>query len=438
MRDEMIFNNDWEFIRLEFGTGLEDFYKAAEGKNAAERPEESAENIRDLGNLRKVKLPHDWLIYDTGNLYLDSTGWYRKSFELEKESGRRYLINFDGVYMDSTLYVNGKAAGTHHYGYSAFEYDITELLVNGVNELVMQVRHKSPNTRWYSGAGIFRDVVFKNVPETHIATDGVYVSAKKADGRWKVTADVEVVSDKGTVLLSDAALSITADVRLKLTEPSNVGTISKPCAEAEDFGIDDSSHGDNCSGCAHPCASRGTVRVSDVDVEKNRIEFYIDNPYVWDITSPNLYELKITLLNGGEAVDEKTTTFGLREIEYTADRGFFLNGRRVKIYGVCEHHDLGCLGSAFNIAAMRRKILILKEMGVNAIRTSHNMPARGLMELADEMGIMIDSEAFDMWRRAKTEFDYARFFDEDSESDIRAWVRRDRNHPSVIMWSIGN
>ena len=439
MRKEMLFNTGWEFIRLEFGTELEDFYKTVEGKTAAERPEETAENIRDLGTLRKVNLPHDWLIYDTEDLYLDSTGWYRKRFDLEKEPGRRYLINFDGVYMDSTLYVNGKAAGTHHYGYSAFEYDITNLLEDGVNELIMQVRHKSPNTRWYSGAGIFRDVFFKDVPETHIATDGVYVSARKENGRWKVTADVEIENAAAERRnIPAASLSLGADVRLKKTDPNNAGTISKSCVDAEGFVIDDSSHGDNCSACAHPCASRGTVRVSDVTIEGTRITFFIDNPFIWDITSPNLYELKITLLNGEEAIDETVTTFGLREIEYTTDKGFFLNGRHVKIYGVCEHHDNGCLGSAFSRSAMRRKILILKEMGVNAIRTSHNMPAKGLMELADEMGIMIDSEAFDMWRRPKTEFDYARFFDEDSEADIRSWIRRDRNHPSVIMWSIGN
>ncbi len=451
MRSETLFNEGWEFIRLEFGTELEDFYKAVRGVTSGECLNDTAGNADSQTSLRKVRLPHDWLIYDTGDLYRDSTGWYRKLFTLEKKSGRRYLLNFDGVYMDSTLYVNGKAAGTHHYGYSAFEYDITDLLANGENELVMQVRHKSPNTRWYSGAGIFRDVFFKDVPETHIATDGLYVSAKKKDGRWIVTADVEAVSgstaadaeaekrgSKADVLAGSANLSLAVDVRLLTPDPGDVGTISRPCPEAADYVPDDSSHGDDCSVCAHPCASRGSVRVSDVEIKGGHISFAIDNPFIWDITRPNLYELKVTLMNGDEPVDEMCTRFGLREIEYTADRGFFLNGRRVKIYGVCEHHDNGCLGSAFSKSAMRRKMLILKEMGVNAIRTSHNMPARGLMELADEMGIMIDSEAFDMWRRSKTEFDYARFFDEDAESDIRSWVRRDRNHPSVIMWSIGN
>ncbi len=429
MREEKLFNNDWTFVRLEFGTEMGDFRRALDEK--AEKP---------------VELPHDWLIYDTENLYLDSTGWYRKVFDLKKEAGRRYLINFDGVYMDSTVYVNGKEAGTHHYGYSAFEYDITELLVSGENEIIVQVRHKSPNTRWYSGAGIFRDVTFKDVPETHIAADGIYVSAKKENGRWIVTADVEIetacadsaeskVATKGA---DDGETEINVDVRLLENEPGNVGTIMKSCPEAEGFVIDDSSHGDNCSVCAHPCASRGTVRVSDVVKEGRRIRFAIDNPYVWDIESPNRYEINVTLVRNGEAIDTAKSIFGLKEAIFTTDRGLILNGRRVKIQGVCEHHDLGCLGAAFNKDAMHRKMLILKEMGVNAIRTSHNMPARGLMELADEMGIMIDSEAFDMWRHPKTEFDYARFFDTDAVDDVTSWVRRDRNHPSVIMWSIGN
>ncbi len=447
MRKEILFNDNWEFVRLGFGTELADFYEFAKGKTALPRAAETSDETRDGAVLRYVNIPHDWLIYDTRELYMDSTGWYRKRFALKKETGRRYLINFDGVYMDSTLYVNGKPAGTHHYGYSAFEYDITDLLADGDNELIMQIRHKSPNTRWYSGAGIFRDVTFKDVPQVHIATDGVYVSAKKTNGRWTVTANVEVtggeadMADRRTVPMSagsTGARSFTADIRLLTPGPGDAGTIGKPCPEAADYVPDDSSNGDNCAVCEHPCASRGSVRVSDFEIRENGFSFAIDNPFIWDITSPNLYELTVTLMCDGAAADEVSTRFGLREIEYTADRGFFLNGRRVKIYGVCEHHDLGCLGSAFDKSAMRRKILVLKQMGVNAIRTSHNMPARGLMELADEMGIMIDSEAFDMWRRSKTEFDYARFFDADCESDIRSWVRRDRNHPSVIMWSIGN
>ena len=169
-----------------------------------------------------------------------------------------------------------------------------------------------------------------------------------------------------------------------------------------------------------------------------RLKFIIPNAHIWDITSPDLYEIEIFALESGKCFDEYKSRFGLRTIKYTTDNGFFLNGRHVKINGVCEHHDLGLFGAAFNKDAMRRKFVTLKQMGVNAVRTSHNMPASELLELADEMGILIDAEGFDMWRRSKTEFDYARFFEENYEKDIKNWVRRDRNHPSVIMWSIGN
>ena len=414
MREERLFNRSWEFVKLAIGTEYSDMMAV---------PDE---------RWQKVTLPHDWLIYNTKDLYETSCGWYRKYIGITLEEDRRYLINFDGVYMNSTVYVNGTEAGTNRYGYSAFEYDITDLLTDGENMIAVQVRHESPNSRWYSGAGIFRDVYFKNVPKTHIATDGVYVSPKKINGRWVVIADTEITGNP------TETMGLNYSIRLCKTNPGCAGTIMKPAAEARDFIVDDSSHGDNCAACGHPCASRGTVRVSDFEMNGASATFVIDNPYVWDITNPNLYELHVSLMDGDEEVDSADVRFGLREIEYTADNGFKLNGRRVKIQGVCEHHDLGCLGAAFSKDAMRRKMLILKDMGVNAIRTSHNMPAKGLMELADEMGIMIDSEAFDMWRRPKTEFDYARFFDDNCHKDITSWVRRDRNHPSVIMWSIGN
>ncbi|MCR5331538.1 MAG: hypothetical protein K6E62_10205, partial [Lachnospiraceae bacterium] len=337
---------------------------------------------------------------------------------------------------------------------------------------MVRVNHRSPNTRWYSGAGIFRDVVLKCVPCTHIATDGVYISAKKENGRWIVYADTEVVvsgpkysggnaSDQAEngISLSDPGYGLRFEIGLLPAESQNSRCIVKPCPETKDFVIDDASHGDNCSECEHPCAGRDNVKVSDVETCLCELtqsakyagaslefttRFAIDNPFVWDFTAPNLYVLTTKLVKCGadnaaeEVVDEVTTRFGLREAVFTTDKGFFLNGRRVKLNGVCEHHDLGCLGAAFHKDALRRKIMILKEMGVNAIRTSHNMPAKALVELADEMGMLIDSEAFDMWRRPKTEFDYARFFNEDYVRDVASWVRRDRSNPSVIMWSTGN
>lgn len=418
MREERLFNRNWSFLKTEY--------------RAEEADEARLEEIRNTEGWTEVELPHDWLIYDTLDLYGDATGWYRKEFSLPLEEDMVYLINFDGVYMDSAVYVNGRLAGVNRYGYSAFEYDITGLLKDGINEIIVQVRHKSPNTRWYSGAGIFRDVTFKRVPATHFVTDGVYVSCKKANGRWVVITDVEIAGPDA------AKAELDCSIRLCPSDPGSAGTISKPCPEAEEFVLKDSSHGDNCAACGHPCASRGEVRVSDVEFRDRGFTFIIDNPFEWDITAPNLYEMRVSLSIDNCETDAVTVKFGLRTVEFTTDRGFILNGRRVKLYGVCEHHDLGCLGAAFNRDAMRRKMLVLKNMGVNAVRTSHNMPARGLMELADEMGILIDSEAFDMWRRPKTEYDYARFFDDDCLKAVASWVRRDRCHPSVIMWSIGN
>lgn len=414
-RTEILFNDSWQFVKLPFGSDL----KEASKDNVLWQP---------------IELPHDWLIYDTNDLYGDASGWYRKSFELNKCDDKCYFINFDGVYMDSTVYVNDREAGTNRYGYNSFEYEITDLLTDGINTVMVEVRHKSPNTRWYSGAGIFRDVTFKETSKIHIVSDGIYFHTDKLSDRcWKVTSDTEIT---GADDISD--IELRHDIRLLPTDPSDVRCISKPCKGTEDFVIADLSHGDNCSVCAHPCGMREKVKVSDAEYSGLSLSFCIDNPFVWDITSPNLYELKTEVYYRGELTDVMTNVFGLREARFTTDKGFYLNGRRIKLYGVCEHHDLGALGAAFNSDAMRRKFMILKEMGVNAVRTSHNMPSKRFMELADRMGILVLSEAYDMWLRPKTEFDYARFFKDDHVNTIASWVRRDRNHPSVIMWSVGN
>ena len=439
-RAEKLFNDNWEFQLVKPGeTYKEDGYTP-------------------------VNIPHDWLIYDCDNLYADGTGYYKKIFDLAKKPGKKYYINFDGVYMDSTVYVNGKEAGVNRYGYSSFEFDITDFLVNGENEIKVEIRHKSPNTRWYSGAGIFRDVTFIEVNDIHIAGSGVYVftellsgkpsyevkipgikdtapnndSQGKSDrGKWRVTADIEVLGlDESTKkdiefdfnIAHKPVSSKAGECICRNVDFSDIPSYyyAENTGDKVDYSLSDSN------------ASGSLVKDEYGEYTVFRNEFVIENGRVWDITSPENYLLEITLKYKGETVDTFITGFGLRTIEYTTDDGFFLNGRHVKINGVCEHHDFGLFGAAFNKDAMRRKFATLKQMGVNAVRTSHNMPAKLLMELADEMGIMIDSEAFDMWRRPKTEYDYARFFEENYKKDIRSWVRRDRNHPSVIMWSIGN
>lgn len=361
-------------------------------------------------NLQKVDLPHDWLIYNTLDLYENSTGWYRKEFAWEQlgelAEGDRIILRFDGVYMDSTVYVNGHTVGDWKYGYSTFQWDITEYLQNGGNEVVVQVRHMAPNSRWYSGAGIYRNVWLITVPKIHIPSDGIYVSTVEKENGYELLVDTELDwgneernPREGQYLLQYTLYDGNTQV-FRASKPLNCGQV------------------------------------------KEESSFFVDNPKRWDIEEPNLYRLEVELCeklpSGTQVLQRESVTIGFRTIDFTPGEGFLLNGRKVRLNGACDHHDLGALGAAFSKAAMRRKLEMMREMGVNAIRTSHNMPAPELMELADEMGFLVLSEAFDMWEIAKNPYDYARFFKEWAEKDVCSWIRRDRNHPCVIMWSIGN
>lgn len=375
MNTTLLFNDGWEFAK----SGLE----TADWRGLEFSP---------------VDLPHDWLIYDTLNLYENSIGWYRRIYE--HTGPHRVFLNFDGVYMDSTLYVNGKAVGEWKYGYTAFEHELTEALQEGPNEIVMKVVHQSPNSRWYSGAGIYRNVWLKLRGPNFIPTDGVYVTIRPDGGAWAVDVDTEV--------------SHTDPVEVRHTITDRNGSVVAQAARV--------------------ASGRGF----SVDHQVMRVV----SPSLWSPDQPVLYSLTTELYVLGQdtpvKVDSYTQNIGFRTIVMDPQEGLFLNGKRVKLNGVCEHHDLGALGAAFNKAALRRRFSILKEMGVNAIRTAHNPPAREFMDLADEMGFLVVSEAFDMWELPKTKYDYARFFNEWAERDVRSWVRRDRNHPSLLMWSIGN
>lgn len=382
-----LFNNNWEFSKNPLGTEYDDSLE-----------------------WNKIDIPHDWLIYDTNNLYETSTGWYRKRFSYKKGSNRASL-RFDGVYMDSKVYVNGRLAGEWKYGYSTFEFDITDLLCDGENTVTVRVDHQSPNSRWYSGAGIYRNVWFKEYPQAHIMSDGVYISAE-IDGTLTVTTEVERPCDMVVSGLSVKQLVKNGEEIIKEFE--------SPCCAVDNIAVAD-------------------VLIKDgfkYSINTNTVK--IENPVLWDIESPYLYSLETQLLQDGEIIDTEVTPFGFRKIEFTCDKGFFLNNRHVKLHGCCEHHDLGSLGAAFNENAMRRKLVKLREMGVNSVRTSHNMPAPELFKLANEMGFLILCEGFDMWEMKKTDFDYARFFKEWVAKDVASWVRRDRNHPSLIGWSLGN
>lgn len=378
MNRKILFNDGWEFAKSDLSA-------------------ESCEGLK----FEPVSVPHDWLIFNTLNLYENSIGWYRKNY-VHNEEGKRVLLYFEGVYMDSWLYVNGKYIGTWKYGYSSFEHDITDALRKGPNEILLKVVYQSPNSRWYSGAGIYRNVWLKTREENHITTDGVYISTRKTQDGWRVEIDTDLV--------------IKEDLRLThrlYHEGKETAAVSRTVSPRGN--------------------GTGKSAITDSQV------MYIENPLLWSPDSPNLYKLETVLeKESGEPIEILPHNVGFRTIEMDPDRGLIFNGEKMKIYGVCEHHDLGALGAAFNRAAMARRMKILKEMGINAIRTAHNMPAPELMDLADEMGFLINCEAFDMWERPKTTYDYARFFNEWVEADVRSWVMRDRNHPCLILWSIGN
>lgn len=370
-----LMNDGWQFCATEVGVSYQD----ALGRET----------------WQGVDIPHDFLIHDTKNLYKTQTGWYRRVLSLDVQKGQRYLIRFEGVYQDSTIYLNGKQVGEWKYGYSSFEADVTEAAVSGENLLVVRVVHQSPNSRWYSGAGIYRNVYFKTVDSVRFATDGIYVTPVKGDGDWQVLIDSEVLADG----------PFAAEITHTLLD-----------AEGREVAC--------CRGTAE---KEGLVTMEMQGIR----------PILWDVDKSYLYTLR-SELKAEKASHVSEQKIGFRTAEYDPEKGFLLNGRVVKLHGVCLHHDLGALGAAVNKEATRRQLKIMQDMGVNALRTSHNMPSVEMMELCDEMGILVDSEAFDMWERPKTTYDYARFFPEWYEKDVAAWVRRDRNRPSVILWSIGN
>lgn len=378
-----LFNDGWEFCRQKIGIGWQEMRE----KQDAFYP---------------VGIPHDWLIYHPKDLYGDAVGWYRKKFSWKKKEDELVFLRFDGIYMDSRIYINGEQAGEWKYGYSTFEVDATPYLKDGENEVEVSVTYQSPNSRWYTGAGIYRNVWLKSVPKEHIVSDGVYFSAvQKEAGLWQIWIDTQLAASSEGLQLCYA---------LKRREEECFTKLS-----GEETAV---------------CEADGT--------QKRTFETVVYDPAVWDVDAPHCYDLQVTLKKQGNILQTETQTVGFRTMEFSPQEGLRLNGRHLKLQGVCEHHDLGCLGAAFHKKAMKRKFLILKEMGVNAVRLAHNMPAPEVMELADEMGILIVTEAFDMWEASKNDYDYARFFKEWHAKDIASWVRRDRNHPSLLLWSIGN
>ena len=364
---ERLFNTGWEFTKLAVGSTL---------------------SQAEAAQWHAVDLPHDFLIAQENDLYETADAWYRRSLDVPAEwLGQSVILRFEGVYMDCDVLLNGEIVCTHHYGYTCFDADLTGKLRAGGNTLHVHIRHQSPNSRWYSGAGIYRDVMLHVLPACHIALDGTYVTTCRSGDQWTLRVETELNGDTDAYVLH------------QLMDGEKV--VSEVAA--------------------HPAGRQAAAEMTVV------------SPKLWNVDSPDCYTLVTTF---GEQVIRENV--GFREIALTTDRGCLVNGKHVKLHGVCLHHDLGCLGSAFNEAAARRQLVAMKDMGVNSLRTSHNPSAKQVMDLCDELGILVLDEAFDMWQNPKTPYDYARFFDADAEADVASWVRRDRNHPSLLMWSIGN
>jgi len=395
-RRMVIFNSDWRFTK-------------------GDQPGAEEANFNDSA-WEAVHLPHDWAIsgpFDpkengyAGKLPWKGVGWYRKTFTLDKaDSGRRVYFDFDGVMAFPKVYVNGQLAGQWDYGYMSFRVDATPYVkFDGENLIAVQVDTRNHGTRWYPGAGIYRKVTMTVCEPVHVAHWSAFVTTPRVDDS-SATVRVRVIVENHGEAREKVAVAVT---------------LLDPDGRIVPAGIIDTSL-DVLSG------NRASLDQSMI----------IDRPRRWDITSPNLYAARIIVREGGRIVDAIIVPFGIRTFKFTADDGFYLNGRRVQLYGVNLHHDHGPLGAAFYTRAMERQLEIMRQMGVNAIRTSHNPPSPELLDLCDRMGFVVWDEAFDKWDdkadRVKGEPPLETY----GEKQIRNLVMRDRNHPCVVVWSIGN
>ncbi|MFJ4523376.1 glycoside hydrolase family 2 TIM barrel-domain containing protein [Streptomyces sp. NPDC088810] len=376
----------------------------------------AADPDHDDGDWRRVAVPHDWSIEQTPTTEHGTTsgtgffpgglGWYRLAFTLPRAyAGKRISVEFDGVYMDSSVYCNGTQAGRHPYGYTGFALDLTDLVhTDGEtpNVLAVKVQNQLPSSRWYSGSGIYREARLVITEPVHVARWGTYVTTPE------VSADRAVVRVSTTVR-NESGTGTDVEIRSRITDPAG-RTVAR---------------------------AAGTVSVPDEAAATQ--ELTVPKPLLWDFATPeHRYTLHTELRVGGRTTDTRRTPFGIRTFRFDPDEGFFLNGSYAKVKGVDLHHDQGALGAAISIDAVRRQMQIMKSMGVNAFRTSHNPPSPEMIQVCEELGIVMMVEAFDCWRTGKTRYDYGRFFDEWCEKDATEMVLAARNSPAVVLWSIGN
>jgi beta-galactosidase len=366
---------------------------------------------------RILNLPHDWSIEGEfkedaitkgpGGYLPTGIGWYRKHFNITAiGKGQQFRIEFDGVYMNSDIWINGQHLGKHPYGYASFYYDLTPYIKKGENIIAVKVDNSiQPNSRWYSGSGIYRHVWLDISGPVHISQWGTYIATPQVDSS-SATITVRTSIENHLPVIKNILLRSV----VKNESGKEIATVETPVS----------------------LTSSGKT-----DIEQT---IKVTSPSLWSIDSPSLYTLHSTVLEGTKINDNLISTFGIRKIEYDKDKGFFLNGKHVKINGVCLHHDAGCLGAAVPEQAWERRLQLLKEMGCNAIRTSHNPPAPEFLDLCDKMGLLVMDEAFDEWIAAKgqVQYGYHKYFEECSQSDLVSMIHRDRNHPSIVIWSAGN
>ncbi|MDP2890843.1 MAG: glycoside hydrolase family 2 TIM barrel-domain containing protein [Bacteroidota bacterium] len=383
--------------------------------------------VFDDSQWRTVDLPHDWSIEDlpaaegknqigpfsedspgkgsTGHV-IGGVGWYRKTFTLDQSSeGKKVQILFDGVYMNSEVWINGQSLGVHPYGYTPFYYDLTSHLkpAGEPNILAVKVNNNGKNSRWYSGSGIYRHVKLISTEKVYIPIWGISVttpevSAKRAFVKLKIKIE------------NESAKTGKLNINSRLISPEG-----QLISEAKTT-IDP---------------------LKDSKVETEQL-FEVLYPELWSIELPKLYQVVTEVSFNGDMVDQQTTTLGIRSIEFSAEKGFLLNGKRVLLKGGCMHHDNGPLGSAAIDRAEERRVELMKQFGFNAIRTSHNLPSAQFLDACDRLGILVINEAFDQWQLPKNPDDYSNYFDRFHKTDLESMILRDRNHPSVIIWSIGN
>jgi len=443
-RERISFDSDWRFLKEErpatdgdllnyTNVKLWDLATAA----ALVRGEAAATAARPAGNpggapiayaaynfddsqWRLLNLPHDWGIEgpfkqeypgDTGKLPWWGTAWYRKHLAVpDTDQGKKIYLDVDGAMSYATVWVNGQCAGGWPYGYASWRMDLTPYLhFNADNVIAIRLDNPASSSRWYPGGGIYRNVWLVKTSPVHVAQWGSYVTTPAvtdASATVHIQAQVENDTDFDTQVLvneeifelksdGDRGKSVTSVVYTKLGIPAHQSAV---------------------------CTN----------------ELAVTNPKLWDIAKPQRYVAFTTILQAAQPLDQYETPFGIRTIEFTSTNGFLLNGRRVPIQGVCDHHDLGALGSVINTRALERQVQLLKEMGCNAIRTSHNPPAPELLDICDRLGMVVMDEAFDCWQTGKNKNDYHTLYKDWHENDLRALVRRDRNHPCVILWSSGN